>query len=69
MTPSEANAMIYEVTQGRPDASTILFAVFEENPNACLDMIRAIHRKQKCGAAWVRLFQKHTNPAKLLKQL
>lgn len=69
MTWSEANAMIYEVTQGRPDASNYLFAVFEENPGVCVDMIRAIHRKQKCGAVWVRMFQKHLNPAKLLKQL
>jgi hypothetical protein len=57
------------VTQGRPDASAILFAVFDENPNVCLDMIRTIHKKQKCGAVWVRMFQKHMNPAKLLKQL
>ena len=42
MTPSEANAVIYEVTQGRPDASTILFAVFEENPNVCLDILKQL---------------------------
>ncbi len=65
----EANALLYEVTQGRPDASAILFAVFEENPNVCTDMIRMIHRKQKGGVTWVRMFQKHMNPAKLLKQL
>lgn len=69
MTPLEANWMLYEVTQGRPDASAILFAVFDENPSVCLEMIRAIHRKQKFGAVWVRLFQKHMSPTKLLKQL
>lgn len=69
MTPLEANWMLYEVTQGRPDASAILFAVFGENPNVCLDMVRTIHRKQKFGTVWVRMFQKHMNPVKLLKQL
>ncbi len=75
MTPIEANAILYEVTQGRPDASSILFALFDENPNVCMELIRAIHRSQKCGRVWVRMFQMHHNPhnphnpSKLLKQL
>jgi len=69
MTPIEANAILYEVTQGRPDASSILFALFDDNPNVCMELIRAIHRTQKCGKVWVRMFQKHHNPSKLLKQL
>lgn len=70
MTPLEANAILYEVTQGHPDANLILFAVFDESPGVCMDMIRTIYRKKKFGAVWVRMFrEQQLSPARFMKYL
>ncbi len=69
MTPCEGNALMYEVTRGHRRASEILFVVFDENPDACMDMIHAILRKKRFGPAWVRVFDQNPNPVKFIRAL
>ncbi len=69
MTPCEGNALLYEITRGSRRASEILFAVFDENPSACMDMISTILKKKRFGHAWVRVFEQNPNPIKFIRTL
>ncbi len=60
MTPIEANALLYQATQGHPLASRILFESFEKNPTMCMSLIRAILRTRKYGIVWVHEFERGT---------